>query len=195
MITIKFRSVIVLFIIAGFLSINKANAQESVPPEVESIVGLTLKEGQAKLTSLGYEICASSFFGKKQDWFNESTENCVTIKFKKKGKEITEVLLNPATSECQKGLEASRKVWEKYHDGRAPVNSPKIDEEREKLAEKGFKVSYWINEVSPGRNSEYWVNETTQKVMFIVWEIEGNKWVKTEKTDYKMGKNPAPSNK
>ncbi len=29
--------------------------------------------------------------------------------------------------------------------------------------------------------------------MYIVWEIQGNKWVMTEKTDYKMGKNPAPS--
>ena len=28
--------------------------------------------------------------------------------------------------------------------------------------------------------------------MYIVWEIQGNKWVMTEKTDYKMGINPAP---
>jgi hypothetical protein len=152
---------------------------------------MKLEAGQDKLASLGYEICSSSMFGKKQDWYNESTKNCVTVKFDKK-KEITEVLLNPATSECQKGLEASRKVWEKYHDGQAPVSTAKIDEERKKLGDEGFKVSYWINEVSPGRNSEYWVNDTTQKAMFIVWEIQGNKWVMTESTDYEMGHNPAP---
>ena len=156
---------------------------------------MKLDEGQNKLKNLGYEICSSSITGKKQDWFNESTKICVTVKFDKKSNEIAEVLLNPATSECQKGLEASRKVWEKYHDGQAPVSTVKIDAERKKLADQGFKVSYWINEVSPGRNSEYWVNETTQKTMFIVWEIQGNVWVMTESTDYKTGQNPAPKNK
>ncbi len=183
------------FAVAGILNSNKAIAQGSVPPEVASIVKMNLEEGQSKLKSLGYEICASSLLGKKQDWFNESTNNCVTVKFDKKSKEITEVLLNPATSECQKGLEASRAVWEKYHDGQAPVSTTKIDEERQKLSDKGFTVSYWIDEISPGRSSEYWVNENTQKAMYIVWEIQEDKWVMTEKTDYKMGHNPAPSNK
>jgi hypothetical protein len=183
---------LVLITLTCFLCDYKANAQGNVPTEVASIVSMTLDEGQSKLKNLGYEICASSFSGKKQDWYNESTKNCVTVKFDKKGNKITEVLTNPAISECQKGLEASRKVWEKYHDGQAPVNTPKIDEERNKLTSKGYKVSYWINEVSPGRNSEYWVNETAQKTMFIVWEIQGNKWVMTESTEYKMGQNPAP---
>jgi hypothetical protein len=182
---------IIVFVITGIHISNDAYAQDGVPPEVSSIVKMKLEAGQDKLASLGYEICSSSMFGKKQDWYNESTKNCVTVKFDKK-KEITEVLLNPATSECQKGLEASRKVWEKYHDGQAPVSAAKIDEERKKLSDEGFKVSYWINEVSPGRNSEYWVNDTTQKAMFIVWEIQGNKWVMTESTDYEMGHNPAP---
>jgi hypothetical protein len=182
----------VLFIITGFIYSNKTNAQDGVPPEVISIVNMNLEEGQSKLKGLGYEICASSLLGKKQDWFNETSQNCVTVKFDKK-KIITEVLPNPETSECQKGLDASRKVWEKYHDGQAPVNTAKLDEERKKLSDQGFKVSYWINDVSPGRNSEYWINETTQKTMFIVWEIQGNKWVMTEKTDYKMGTNPAPA--
>ncbi len=31
--------------------------------------------------------------------------------------------------------------------------------------------------------------------MYIVWEVQGNKWVMTEKSDYEMGKNPAPSKK
>ena len=182
---------IIVFVITGIHISNDAYAQDGVPPEVSSIVKMKLEAGQDKLASLGYEICSSSMFGKKQDWYNESTKNCVTVKFDKK-KEITEVLLNPATSECQKGLEASRKVWEKYHDGQAPVSTAKIDEERKKLTDQGFKVSYWINEVSPGRNSEYWVNDTTQKAMFIVWEIQGNKWVMTESTDYEMGHNPSP---
>ncbi len=190
----KLLSLLIFFIITGFSKSNIAYAQDGVPPEVNSIVKMNLEEAQSKLTNLGYEICASSLFGKKQDWFNESTQNCVTVKFDKK-KIITEVLLNPANSECQQGLEASRKVWEKYHDGQAPVNTAKLDEERKKLVDQGFKVSYWVNEVSPGRNSEYWVNETTQKTMFIVWEIQGNKWVMTEKTDYEYGKNPAPSRK
>ncbi len=42
--------------------------------------------------------------------------------------------------------------------------------------------------------SEYRVNETTQKAMFIVWEIEGSVWVMTNSTDCKMGKNPVPTN-
>jgi hypothetical protein len=182
-----------LLVITGLFSNNIAIGQGSFPPEVASIVNMNLDEGQTKLESLGYEICSSSLFGKKQDWFNESTKYCVTVKFDKKNN-ITEVIENPATSECQKGLEASRKVWEKYHDGQAPVSTAKIDEERKKLADKGFKVSYWINEVSPGRDSEYWVNETAKKTMFIVWEIQGNVWVMTESADYEMGQNPAPKN-
>lgn len=188
----KLLSLLVFFLTTGFLYSNKANAQARVPPEVLSIVKMKLEEGQAKLADLGYEICSSSLFGKKQDWYNESTQNCVTVKFDKK-KEITEVSLNSDIAACQKGLEASRNVWKKYHDGQAPVHTAKLDEERKKLSDQGFVVSYWINEVSPGRNSEYWVNEAAQKTMYIVWEVQDNKWVMTEKTDYKMGKNPAPS--
>jgi hypothetical protein len=190
----NFLALLVLMVITGFLTSSKANAQDGVPPEVASITKMSLEEGQEKLASLGYELCSSSLFGKKQDWFNESTQNCVTVKFDKK-QVITEVVINPETSECQKGLDASRKVWENYHDGQAPVNSQKIDDERSKLTNQGFKVSYWINDVSPGRCAEYWVNEEKQEAMFIVWEIQGNKWVMTEKTDYEMGKNPAPSKK
>jgi hypothetical protein len=191
---IKTVSRFVYLTVMGLLISFSVSAQSDVPPQVASITKMSLEVGQEKLTSLGYEICSSSLFGKKQDWFNESTQNCITVKFDKK-KVITEVLLNPETSACQKGLEASRKVWEKYHDGQAPVSTAKLDEERKKLVDKGFKVSYWIDEISPGRSSEYWVNETTQKTMFIVWEIQGNKWVMTEKSDYEMGKNPAPPKK
>ncbi len=183
-----------LYLVAIFLIANNVTAQDSVPKEVSAIVSMKLDDGQAKLESLGYEVCYSSLFGGKQDWFNEEDRICVTVKFKKKSKEITEVVLNPATSECQQRLDASKEVWEKYHDGQAPVNTPKIDEERKKLADKGFKVSYWIDEIVPGRRSEYWVNDDAQKTIFILWEVQGVAWVKTDKTEYKLGKNPRPTN-
>ena len=135
---------------------------------------MSLEEGQEKLASLGYDLCFSSLFGKKQDWFNVSTKNCVTVKFDKK-KVITEVVMNLKLQNVKKGLDAARKVWENYHDGQAPVNSQRIDVERKKLVDQGYKVSYWVTDVSPGRSAEYWVNETTQKTMFIVWETQGNK--------------------
>ncbi|MDZ7645690.1 MAG: hypothetical protein U5K54_00130 [Cytophagales bacterium] len=188
----NFLSLFAFVLITGFLTTSKANAQDGVPPEVASITKMSLEEGQEKLASLGYELCSSSLFGKKQDWINETTQNCVTVKFDKK-QVISEVVINPETSECQKRLDAARKVWENYHDGQAPVNSKIIDDERSKLADQGFKVSYWTYDVSPGRSAEYWVNEKTHEAMFIVWEIQGNKWVMTKKTDYSMGKNPAPS--
>ncbi|MCM5663997.1 hypothetical protein [Galbibacter mesophilus] len=179
-----------LLLTAFFVS-NKIAAQ--VPKEVSSIVKMNLDEGQDKLQNLGYEICHSSLFAKEQDWYNEKEKICVTIKFKKKSKEITEVSLNPETSKCEQGLEASRKVWEKYHDGPAPVSNSKIEEERKKLADQGFRVSYWVDQISPGNSSEYWVNDKTQKTMLIVWKVEGNEWLMTNKTEYKYGKNPAPS--
>ena len=192
----KTTILLIAFAVTFLLSVNSAVGQGSVPPEVASIVKMNLKDGQAKLASLGYEICASSFSGTKQDWFNESAKICVTVQFDKKGdKPITQVTLNTATSKCQQGLEATRKVWEKYHDGQAPASSAKLDEERKKLAEKGFKASYWIDEIAPGRSSEYWVNENTQKAMLIVWDIKGTVWAKTEKTDYKYGHNPNPNKK
>lgn len=180
----------ILLLVTTFFVTKRTTAQ--VPQEVSSIVKLNLDEGQEKLQSLGYEICHSSLFAKEQDWYNEKEKICVTIKFKKKSKEITEVALNPETSKCQQGLEASRKVWEKYHDGQAPVSTPKIDEERKKLLDQGFKVSYWVDQISPGNSSEYWVNDKTQKTMLIVWKVDGDKWLMTNKTDYEYGKNPAP---
>lgn len=192
----KILSLLLVFGIFFFQFTIKAKAQGSVPPEVASIVKMNLKDGQAKLASLGYELCGSSLSGNKQDWYNESGKICVTVKFDKKNDNlITEISLNPSTSKCQKGLDASRKVWQNYHDGQAPITNTKIDEERNKLAKKGYKVTYWINEVAPGRSSEYWVNETTKTAMHIVWETQGNKWVKTDASDYKLGYNPAPKKK
>lgn len=193
--SLKILSLLIFIGITGFFSTSNVNAQ-GVPPEVASIVKMNLKDGQAKLSSLGYEICASSLSGKKQDWYNASEKICVTIKFEKQGeKPITEVTINPATSDCQKKLEASNKVWENYHDGQAPVTNAKIDDERKKLASQGFKVSYWIKDVAPGRSTEYWINESTKTAMHIVWENQGNKFVMTDKSDYSIGHNPAPKKK
>jgi hypothetical protein len=94
MATIKTLSLAVILTITSLFINQSANAQTGVPAEVASITQMNLEEGQEKLTGLGYEVCSSSLFGKKQDWFNESTQNCVTIKFNRK-KVITEVLPNP----------------------------------------------------------------------------------------------------
>jgi hypothetical protein len=189
----KAKLTVTMLVIISLFVFNKAHAQD-VPAEVKSIVGMKLETGQAKLGGLGYEVCFSSLFGKKQDWFNEKAQICVTVKFNKK-EEITEVSINPETSECQKKLENARKIWENYHDGQAPVSDAKIDEERKKLADAGFKVSYWVNDVSPGRSAEYWVNESAKKVKSIVWDIQGSKWAMTHDSDYSMGKNPASGKK
>ena len=189
--TSKITFYLFLVLAINFIGNNRAFAQDGVPTEVKAIVKMKLEDGQAKLEKLGYEICFSSLFGKKQDWVNEKSQTCVTLKFNKK-QEITEVSLNPQTSECLKKLENARKIWENYHDGQAPVSNSKIDEERKNLTDKGFKVSYWINDVSPGRSAEYWVNDSTKKVKLIVWESADNKWVMTNDSSYEMGKNPAP---
>ncbi|MBN3584127.1 hypothetical protein JYB64_17145 [Algoriphagus aestuarii] len=170
-----------------------ASAQD-VPSEVSSIISMKLEDGEDKLQNLGYSICGSSFLAKKQDWYNPKENICITLKFDKKTEVITEVDINPATSECQRKLEESNKVWEKYHDGQAPASSPKLDEERKKLADKGFKASFWADQLSPGRSIEYWINESEKKAMYIVWEVPSNKWAKTDKADYESGINPAPKN-
>jgi hypothetical protein len=176
----------------GLFWAGTAGAQGDVPAEVVALVETDLETGQEKLSDLGYEICKVNSMKKEQDWFNESTQVCITLRYDKKRKVITEVLRNPETAECQKGLEKARKIWDNYHDGQAPATSAKIEEERQKLADAGFTVSYWINDVSPGRSAEYWVNETSKKAKAIVWETEGNKWVMTNDSDYQNAHNPAP---
>jgi len=173
-----------------FLNPAKTEAQ-NVPDDVKTIVGMKLEAGQAKLGELGYEICYSSMFGKKQDWVNEKAQLCVTIKFNKK-EEITDVSLNPETADCLKKLQNERKLWDNYHDGQASVTDAKVNEERKKLADAGFVVSYWVNDVSPGRSAEYWVNESAKKVKYVVWETATGKWAMTNDSDFSRGKNPAP---
>jgi predicted Rdx family selenoprotein len=172
----KTKFILAVLVIVFFLSFYTSYAQD-VPANVKAIVGMKLEAGQEKLQQLGYELCYSSLFGKNQDWVNEVAQICVTVKFKK-SLEITEVTLNPETAGCLTKLENARKIWENYHDGQSPVSDTKIDSERKKLSDLGFMVSYYSNDVSPGRSAEYWVNETSKKVkgncLGNAWQQMGN---------------------
>jgi hypothetical protein len=103
-----------------------------------------------------------------------------------------EVTKNPEVVECAKGLEASRKLWENYHDGQAPVNSASIDTERDKLRKQGFSVSYWINEVSPGKTMEIWKNDSNKSGKAIFWVSSSLSDVQVIDKDYAGTTNPAP---
>ena len=174
---------------------NLLFAQNGVPVELKAVLNMNMDQAQEKLEALGYEICGVKPMKKTEDWINQSTTTCITLKFDKKTNQITEVLANPAYSDCLKGFDNIRKLWENYHDGQASVGDAKVNEERKKLTDSGFKVSYWVNDVSPGRSAEYWVNESTKKVQSIVWETASGKWALTHESDYAMGKNPSPVKK
>ncbi len=180
--------VLYLFFISG----PAALAQNEVSAELKALVSLDMDHAQEKLESMGYEICGVKPFKHTEDWINQSAKTCITIKFDKKTQKITNITPNSDYSGCLQGLEKVRKIWENYHDGQAPGGDAKVNEERKKLAEAGFKVSYWINDVSPGRSAEYWVNESSKKVKLIVWETASGKWAMTNDSDYSMGKNPSP---
>jgi hypothetical protein len=156
------------------------------------LVGMKLEDAEALLEKRGFEIAASSVLKKEQLWYNEKENNCLSIAFDKKEEHFITVVKPGDTGKCKSGVEASRKVWENYHDGQAPSGDAKVNEERKKLSDAGFKASYWINNVSPGRTAEYWVNETSKKVKSIVWDTQGGKWAMTNDTEYSLAKNPAP---
>jgi hypothetical protein len=186
-----------LLLLFSFLTIQtpEAFAQKEVSAELKALVSLDMDHAQEKLEALGYEICGVKPFKHTEDWINQSAKTCITLKFDKKTQKITEVTSNPGYSDCLKGLEAVQKMWENYHDGPAPTGDSKVNEERKKLESEGFKVSYWVNDVSPGRTAEYWVNETTKKVKYIVWDTATSKWAMTNDSDYSMAKNPSPIKK
>ncbi|MDZ7645702.1 MAG: hypothetical protein U5K54_00190 [Cytophagales bacterium] len=151
--------------------------------------------GSGKLEALGYEICGVKPMKHTEDWINQSAKTCITLTFDKKTQKITNITPNADYSGCLQGLEKVRKIWENYHDGQAPVSDAKIDSERKKLSDQGFKVSYYTVDISPGRSAEHWVNESTKKVKLIVWETQSNKWVMTNDSDYSSAKNPSPIKK
>lgn len=168
---------------------NSLHAQSAAP--LQELIGMNLEDAQAKLEQQGYEIAHSSLFKKEQLWYNEKQNSCVNILFEKKGDHKVSAVEAGDVAKCKEGVAAARKLWENYHDGQAPINDAKITEERKKLADAGFTVSYWVNDVSPGRSAEYWVNESAKKVKSIVWETATSKWAMTNDSDYSMGKNPA----
>jgi hypothetical protein len=77
---------------------------------------------------------------------------------------MTQIAPNTDYAGCLRGLETSRKIWEKYDDGQASEGDAKVNEERKKLKDAGFQASYWIHEASPGRSAEYWVNDASKKL-------------------------------
>jgi len=189
--SIKLFYILPLAFVLAFAS----KLQAQVPQDVQTIVNMDIEKGLETLTNLGYEICGIKPLKKTEDWINPTTQSCITFKFDKKKDIITEVVLNPDYSGCLAGLEESHKIWEKYSDGQSPNGDSKVNEERKKLTDSGFKVSYWIKDSSPGRSSEYWVNESTKKVKLIVWDTESGKWDMTNDSVYSMAKNPSPLKK
>jgi len=167
-------------------------AQNKVPAEVSAMIGLTLDDAQTELESNGYEITYSSIMSKKQYWWSESQKVCIDLSFHKGKDHKIETVTKIANEECEKGLEAARKVWEGYHDGQATISSQAVDKEREKLSEQGYNVSYWIHEASAGKSMEYWFNESTQKCRYIIMSTQGGDLIGTGKSEPSMGKNPAP---
>ena len=178
---------------AALFPITPIYAQGDVPAEAQAVVSLPLETAQAKLTESGYEIAHSSLMGKEQWWWQESSSTCVCLKFaggkQKPIKEVTRI----ASADCEKGVEAARKVWEAYSDGPAPVHSAKLDAERQKLTDQGYTVSYWAKELcSCGNSSEYWYNAAADKCAFIVFVTTSGELVRADKCEASQGKNPAP---
>ncbi len=169
-----------------------ANAESKVPQDALSVVNMSLEAGQAKLQQEGYEIADSSFFGGKQLWWNEGKKECIELKFDKSDdKKITSV--EPGNEKkCIKGAEASRKVWESYRDGQAPASSAGLDAERAKLSDAGYKPSYWIKDVAPGKDAETWYNGAANKCMRLVWSSADGQNMKSMECKPEQGVNPAP---
>lgn len=166
--------------------------QADMPGELNSLVGIPLAKAQEKLQSMNYEIAASSLFKKNQLWYNESDNVCVQIFFDKKGDKLVESIKPGEEAECKKGVEAARKVWENYHDGQADASSEAIEQERTKLKKEGYIVSYWVNDVSPGKTMEVWINESKQLGKSISWDNASKSDVKVTDRDYKYARNPSP---
>ena len=187
--------IINLTILILALTISLSFAQNEVPKEASSIIGLSLDDAENSLEKNGYEIAFSSIFGKKQYWWSDSKKTCVNVAFHKGKKHIIESVTLLDESECLPGIEASHKIWEKYHDGQAPMNSSEVTKQREKLTTKGYKASYWIHEISLGHDIEYWYNEKTNKCKYIVWNTSGGDGVYTGNGTPEQAKNPAPPSK
>ena len=142
-------SVLVYFVVFISVAPLVATAQD-VPAELNSLVSMKLDDAQNWLEKNGYEIAGSSLFKKEQLWYNEKQNVCVSMTFEKKGDHTVTGLKPGDETKCKEGVAAARKVTDSYHDGPAPANAAAIEKEREKLSAKGFVVSYWIKDISPG---------------------------------------------
>jgi len=180
-----------LVLISGILTSNKVLSQSEVPLNVTSIVNLNLEDAQKVLGEKGYEIAGSNFFKKTQLWWNETDKVCISLSYNKGKEHKVESVKQGEAASCKSGVEAARKVWEKYHDGPAPVNSPGIEKERQKLSAKGYVVSYWIEDIAPGRSTEYWKSESNE-CMHIVWNTLDKSDVSVSDCEAKYSVNPAP---
>lgn len=166
--------------------------QTGVPEALKSLVGLPLDEAQEKLQSMNYEIASSSLFKKNQQWYNEGENVCILIAFNKKGEHLVESIDPGVESECKEGVAKARKIWENYHDGQASVSSAAIDRERDKLKTQGYKASYWIHDVAPGKTMEVWINESEQLSKSISWDDATKSDIKVMDRDFKYARNPSP---
>lgn len=166
--------------------------QAAVPEDASSVVNLSLEEGQAKLQKNGYEIAGSSLFSAKQLWWNEAEKACVEVEFDKKGSKLITAVTPGDEKKCVKGAAASRKVWESYRDGQAPASSATLEVERAKLSEAGYAPTYWIDDMSPGRDAETWYNANSKQCTRILFNAGDSQVIKTMECKPEQGMNPAP---
>jgi hypothetical protein len=185
------HTVMVSFVLLITLVPLAALAQD-VPSDLKALIGMKLEDAQTSLEQKGYEIAGSSIFKKEQLWYNEKENVCINIAFEKKGDHTVTAVKQGDVAKCKEGVAAARKVTESYHDGSAPANAAAIEKEREKLRAKGFVVSYWIKDISPGRSSEYWKNETSGTCMLIVWNTADQGNVSTSDCAAEYKNNPYP---
>lgn len=169
-----------------------AYGQSDVSKDLNTLIGMPLKEAHTELLANGYEIAQSSLFNTKQMWYNETKNECVTFIFSKDDSHEIMSIEPSKEKKCIRGVKASRKVWASYINGGADMRSSEIDKERDMLANQGCTASYWIKDVSPGKTAEVWYNESTQLCKMLVWDTSSKSNVKVIDRDPRLGKNPAP---
>ncbi|MCF8348314.1 MAG: hypothetical protein K9G61_05830 [Bacteroidales bacterium] len=178
-----------LWLVAMLLGLF-ASAQTQPPAALQDLVNQKLEDAETSLEQMGYEIAGSSFFKREQLWYNEKQNVCISMAFEKKGDHMVTAIQPGDVAKCKEGIAAARKVTDSYHDGPAPANAAAIEKEREKLRAKGFVVSYWIQDIAPGRSTEYWKNEKTGACMHIVWNTADQSDVSSDSCDAHYATNP-----
>lgn len=157
-----------------------------------AIFGLPLEKAHVYLLENGFEIAHSSLFSKKQLWYNEDLNECISFKFNSDNDNKVESVSSGKERKCIRGVRAARRVWANYIDGGADAHSTYIDREREILQQNGYIVSYWVRDVSPGKTMEVWYNREEQLCMSISWDKSSKSNVKVLDRDPRLGENPAP---